>query len=121
MLYYNNFTPTNSMERRERELASIELDPVVFLEAMSKPADSEPQTAKARHIMRHGCCIFEVARFGAEVVHLRRNTGIYHNPKRQRGIYGKPAQNAKARSLADAAGWDDHKRATSKRTHDGVS
>ena len=44
------------MERRERELASIELDPVVFLEAMSKPADSEPQTAKARRIMRPGCC-----------------------------------------------------------------
>jgi hypothetical protein len=60
MLYYNNFTPTNSMERRERELASIELDPVVFLEAMSKPADSEPQTAKARHIMRHGCCILKL-------------------------------------------------------------
>ena len=34
---------------------------------------------------------FEVARFGAEVVRLRRNTGIYHNPKRQRGIYANTA------------------------------
>ena len=34
---------------------------------------------------------FEVARFGAEIVHLRRKTGIYHNPKRQRGIPGNPA------------------------------
>ena len=48
------------MERRERELASIELDPVVFLEAMSKPADSEPQTAKARRIMRPGCCFLKL-------------------------------------------------------------
>jgi hypothetical protein len=34
---------------------------------------------------------FEVASFGAEVVHLRRNTGIYHNPKHQRGIPGNTA------------------------------
>jgi hypothetical protein len=59
---------------------------------------------------------FEVARFGAEVVHLRRNTGIYHNPKRQRGIYGNPAQNAKAQSLTYVSGWDDHKCGTSTLT-----
>ena len=59
---------------------------------------------------------FEVARFGAEVVRLRRNTGIYHNPKRQRGIYVNTAQNAKTQSLAHAAGWDRRKCATSKLT-----
>ena len=40
----------------------------------------------------------------------------HHNPKRQRGIYGNPAQNAKAQSLTYVSGWDDNKCATSKLT-----
>jgi hypothetical protein len=54
---------------------------------------SQPE-ASARdfaHQLDPSLTLFEVARFGVEVVHLRRNTGIYHNPKRQRGISGNPA------------------------------
>jgi hypothetical protein len=42
------------------------------------------------------------------------HTGNYHNPTRQRGIFPHTASNAKAQSLADAAGWDSRKLATSK-------
>jgi hypothetical protein len=38
---------------------------------------------------------FEGARFGDEVVHLRKNTGVYHNPTRQRGIYGNTCKTLK--------------------------
>ena len=34
---------------------------------------------------------FEVASFDAGNVHTWKNTGIYHSPKRQRGIYGNAA------------------------------
>ncbi len=39
---------------------------------------------------------------------------LYDNPKRQRGIWGNTAETAKTQSLADASGWDSHKRATSR-------
>ncbi len=48
-----------------------------------------------------------------------QNSMIYHNPTRQRGIYANTAQNAKAQSLADAAGWDRRKCETSKRVSEG--
>ena len=38
-----------------------------------------------------------------------RQRGIYHNPTRQRGIYENTASNAKAQSLAHAAGWDSYR------------
>ena len=44
----------------------------------------------------------------------RENIGDYHNPTRERGIFSNTASNAKAQSLADAAGWDSRKHATSK-------
>jgi hypothetical protein len=40
--------------------------------------------------------------------------GDYHNPMRERGIFQNTASNAKAQSLADAAGWDSCIRRTSK-------
>jgi hypothetical protein len=43
-----------------------------------------------------------------------QNSGIYHNPKRQRGILGNAAERQKTQSLADASGWDGHKIATSQ-------
>ena len=59
---------------------------------------------------------FEVALFKAGADQRRENTGDYHNPTRERGIFPNTASNAKAQSLADAAGWDSRKRATSKLT-----
>ena len=59
---------------------------------------------------------FEVALFKAGADQRRENTGDYHNPTRERGIFPNTASNAKTQSLADAAGWDSRKRATSKLT-----
>jgi hypothetical protein len=50
--------------------------------------------------------IFEVAHFRPSVDQASKNRGIYHNPKRQRGIPGKSFPNAESQSLADASGWD---------------
>jgi hypothetical protein len=58
--------------------------------------------------------LFEVARFAVD--QAGKNTGDYHNPTRQRGIFPNTASNAKAQSLAHAAGWDRCQRATSKLT-----
>jgi hypothetical protein len=54
---------------------------------------SEGLTQTLTKTLKHNPSLtrFEVARFGAEFVHLRKNTGIYHNPKRQRRISGNPA------------------------------
>jgi hypothetical protein len=60
--------------------------------------------------------LFEVALFKAGADQRRENTGDYHDPTRERGIFPNTASNAKAQSLADAAGWDSRKRATSKLT-----
>jgi hypothetical protein len=57
---------------------------------------------------------FEVALFKTVADQRRENMGDYHNPMRERGIFQNTASNAKAQSLADAAGWDSRKRATSK-------
>ena len=61
-------------------------------------------------------CFFEVARFATAVDRAWKNSGNHHNPKRQRGIWGKNYLNAKSQSLADASGCDGPKRATSKLT-----
>ena len=45
---------------------------------------------------------FEVAMFGHAVDQSRENSGIYHNPKRQRGIPGNSGENAKSQSVVDA-------------------
>jgi hypothetical protein len=58
----------------------------------------------------------EVALFTMAVDQRTENTGDYHNPTRQRGIFPDTASNAKTQSLAHAAGWDGGKRATSKLT-----
>jgi hypothetical protein len=60
---------------------------------------------------------FEVAVFKTVADQRRENMGDYHNPTRQRGIFQNTASNAEAQSLADAAGWDSRKYATSKQTH----
>ena len=62
---------------------------------------------------------FEVALFKTVADQRRENTGDYHNPTRERGIFPNTASNAKAQSLADAAGWDSRRRATSKRVSEG--
>ena len=45
---------------------------------------------------------------------------IYHNPTRQRGIYANTASNAKAQSLAHAAGWDSYRTCNFKTGQWGV-
>ena len=72
--------------------------------------------AKAKAIITTRRVSFEVALFKAGADQRRENTGDYHNPTRERGIFPNTASNAKAQSLADAAGWDSRKRATSKLT-----
>ena len=62
---------------------------------------------------------FEVALFKTGVDPRRENSGDYHNPTRERGIFPNTASNAKDQSLADAAGWDSRKRATSKSVSEG--
>ena len=75
--------------------------------------------AKALGIITTRSVSFEVARFHVWVCKASTGTGIYHNPKPQRGIYGNPAENAKSQSLADAAGCDRHKCAASKSVSEG--
>jgi hypothetical protein len=49
-----------------------------------------------------------------ERIETGENTGIHHNPKRERGILGQSCPNAKSQSLTDVSGWDRRKYATSK-------
>jgi hypothetical protein len=49
----------------------------------------------------------------------RKNTGIHHNPKRERGIPGDNAGNAKTQSLTYVSGCDVGKRAISKSVSEG--
>jgi hypothetical protein len=63
---------------------------------------------------------FEVALFKTVTDERRENIGDYHNPRRERGIFQNTALNAKAQSLADAAGWDSRKHATSKSVSEGL-
>ena len=57
----------------------------------------------------HSLALFEVALFKTVGDQRHENTGDNHNPTRQRGIFPHTASNAKAQSLADAAGCDSRK------------
>jgi hypothetical protein len=60
--------------------------------------------------------LFEVPHFAALACEAFESIGIYHNPKRQQGIFANTAETQKTQSLAHASGWDSRKRATSKLT-----
>ena len=62
----------------------------------------------------HSLALFEVAHFDVSVCEACKSDGVYPNPKRQRGISGNGAKDAKTQSLTYVSGWDRHKSATSK-------
>jgi hypothetical protein len=92
----------NFAESRKRKHASEERSRNLVRRRGTVPKPHAVFTAARKHNPKRQWAIslectdpslasFEVASFGVEVVHSRRNTGIYYNPKRQRGIPGHPA------------------------------